>query len=46
MKIKDVVCDCEVDKNKAFKKEYKGKIYFFCTPTCRVAFEDNPEKYI
>lgn len=26
--------------------EYKGKVYYFCCPSCPGAFKNNPEKYI
>ncbi len=43
----DPVCGMEVDeKSAAAKLEYKGKIYYFCAPGCKVAFEKDPEKYV
>lgn len=43
---KDSVCGMEVDEKKAAAKaEYKGKRYYFCAPTCKEAFEKEPEKY-
>ncbi len=42
---KDLVCGMEVDEKKAAKKAYKGKTYYFCSPTCQWAFESNPEQY-
>lgn len=43
---KDVVCGMNVDEQKAeFKSEYKGKIYYFCSPGCKKAFDENPEKF-
>jgi YHS domain-containing protein len=42
----DPVCKMMVDERKAqYKTEYKGKIYYFCAPGCKKAFEENPEKY-
>ncbi|MFQ5771628.1 MAG: YHS domain-containing protein [bacterium] len=26
--------------------QYKGKIYYFCTPLCMVTFQNDPEKYL
>ncbi|OGD54501.1 YHS domain-containing protein [Candidatus Bathyarchaeota archaeon RBG_13_38_9] len=43
---KDPVCGMDVDENKTdLKNEYKGKIYFFCNPSCKQTFEKNPEQY-
>lgn len=45
--VKDAVCGMEVDEKKAKnKKIYKGKTYYFCSPTCQWAFEKNPEQFI
>ncbi len=41
----DPVCKMEVDEKKAAKKEYKGKTYHFCSPTCQWAFETEPEQF-
>jgi YHS domain-containing protein len=43
----DPVCKMEVDEKKAPAKFlYKGKMYYFCAPGCKKAFESNPEKYL
>jgi YHS domain-containing protein len=43
----DLVCGMTVDEKKApAKSEYKGKIYYFCAPGCKRAFDKDPEKYI
>ena len=43
----DPVCRMEIkDISKADKTDYKGKTYDFCTPLCKVEFDNNPEKYI
>lgn len=45
--VKDPVCGMEIkDISKSDKKEYKGKIYYFCTTLCMIQFEHEPEKYI
>ena len=44
--VKDLVCNMDVDEKKAPKKEYKGKTYNFCSPTCQWAFEMDPESFI
>jgi YHS domain-containing protein len=43
----DPVCKMTVDENTAeHKSEYKGKMYYFCAPGCKKAFDDNPEKFV
>ncbi len=43
---KDPVCGMEVDEKKAADKvEYQGQTYYFCSPACKTAFQQNPEKY-
>jgi YHS domain-containing protein len=45
--VKDVVCGMTVDTATAkHKSEYKGKIYYFCAPGCKSAFDKDPEKYL
>ncbi len=43
---KDPVCGMEVDEKRAVKSEYKEKVYYFCCPACKEAFEENPHKYL
>lgn len=44
---KDPVCGMEVDEKKAAARvEYKGRTYYFCSPGCKTAFEQDPEKYV
>jgi len=41
------VCKMQVDeKTVKHKTVYKGKTYYFCAPGCKIAFEENPEKYL
>jgi YHS domain-containing protein len=43
----DPVCGMEVDSEKTpYKSIYKGKIYYFCSPHCRRAFEKDPGHYL
>lgn len=42
----DPVCDREIDPATALKTEYHEKTYYFCSFTCRQAFETGPEQYI
>ena len=47
--VKDPVCGMPLDKSKAStigrKKEYQGKIYYFCSEECQRHFEKNPSRY-
>jgi Cu+-exporting ATPase len=43
----DPVCKMEVEEETAqHTTQYKGKTYYFCSPGCKSAFEENPEKYL
>jgi len=43
----DPVCNMTVDEKKAAAtSEYKGKMYYFCAPGCKTAFDKDPEKYL
>lgn len=43
---KDPVCGMEVDEKTApAKSEHMGKTYYFCSPGCKKAFDENPAKY-
>ena len=43
----DPVCKMLVDEKTAkHKTVYNGKTYYFCAPGCKIAFEENPEKYL
>jgi YHS domain-containing protein len=43
----DPVCGMKVDEKKAVhKSQYKGVTYYFCSNTCKVNFEKEPEKYL
>ncbi len=44
----DPICKMEVDTdnpNGGFS-EYNGTSYYFCAPGCKVAFDNEPEKYL
>ncbi len=44
---KDPVCEMEMDEKKTKnRKSYRGKMYYFCSPTCRWAFEGNPQQFV
>jgi len=42
----DPVCGMNVEIGKAAKTEYKGGIYYFCSPHCQQAFESRPQEYL
>lgn len=42
----DPVCGMQVDETTApAKATYQGKTFYFCSETCKQAFEAKPEKY-
>ncbi len=45
MPVRDVVCSMDVDGKGKFKKDYNGKTYYFCSPSCLQAFGNNPQKF-
>lgn len=47
MVAKDPVCGMDVDERKARSKSvYKGKTYYFCSPACKMQFDNNPEEFV
>ena len=45
--VKDLVCGMEVNEEKATVSSlYKDKKYYFCSETCKLKFDENPERYI
>jgi len=43
----DPVYKMEVEEDKAAAtSEYNGKTYYFCAKGCKIAFDNNPEKYL
>ena len=43
----DLVCGMKVDEATApAKATYKDKTFYFCSNTCKQAFEAKPEKYV
>ena len=44
---KDPVCQMDVTpETAAGHSEYKGQIYYFCSPGCKRSFDKDPEKYV
>lgn len=45
--VKDPVCGMQVDEKKVTQKSmYKGKVYYFCSATCKKEFDKQPEKFV
>lgn len=45
--VKDPVCGMKIDAETAkYTSEYKGRTYFFCSPSCKRQFDQNPEAYL
>ena len=44
----DPICQMEVDTDSppGGQSEYQGTSYYFCAPGCKVAFDQEPEKYL
>lgn len=43
----DPVCGMQVDEASApGKTQYEGVTYYFCSPACQDAFEDDPESFV
>ncbi len=43
---RDPVCGMEIDEREAAgKSEYMGTTYYFCSPGCKKAFDEDPAKY-
>lgn len=45
--VKDPICGMNVEEKTAgFKSTYQGKIYYFCSPSCKEDFDKAPSKFI
>jgi len=43
----DPVCHMQVnEKEAAATSDYQGKKYYFCSVSCKKAFDQDPEKYL
>lgn len=43
----DPVCGMEVEpETAAGESEYQGKTYYFCSTSCKSAFDRDPENYL
>jgi Cu+-exporting ATPase len=44
---KDPVCGMDVNPEQAAgTSEYQGQTYYFCSPSCKQQFDQNPERYV
>jgi len=44
---KDPVCGMDVDpKTAAYKSDYMGQTYYFCSPGCKKDFDKAPQMYL
>lgn len=47
---RDPVCGMQVDEQQAkaqgLTSEYQGQAYYFCSPTCKQQFDQNPQRYV
>jgi len=42
----DLVCDMKVDPQQSLQYGYRGATYYFCAPSCRRLFMENPEAHL
>lgn len=43
---KDVVCGMQIDPAKAAgTSQFEGKLYYFCSASCKAKFDANPKQY-
>ncbi len=43
--MKDPICGMEVDEKSKLRSSYKGKIYIFCSASCKQIFDKRPESH-
>ena len=44
---RDFVCGMVVEvRRAAAQAHYRGRVYYFCGPSCALAFGKEPEKYV
>lgn len=47
MPVIDPVCGMQVEPSQTpYKLIYRGKVYYFCSPQCKKAFQENPDYYL
>jgi YHS domain-containing protein len=45
-KMKDLVCNMDVKESSEFRSTYKGRVYAFCSASCKKSFDKNPRVYV
>ena len=43
---KDLICAMKINESTQIKSIFKGVTYYFCSITCKMLFDRDPEKYI
>lgn len=43
---RDPVCGVLIDEKLSTSLKFEGRIYYFCSESCRKHFHDIPEKYL
>ncbi|GGP19382.1 hypothetical protein GCM10007981_02840 [Thermocladium modestius] len=43
---RDPVCGMMVESTTRFKSLFRGRVYYFCSESCKRKFDSNPEKYL
>jgi Cu+-exporting ATPase len=44
---RDVVCGMTVEEETTeWKSQHEAKTYYFCSPTCKQKFDDDPERFV
>ena len=47
VKVKDPVCGMKIeDRDAKYRSDYQGTFYYFCGPDCKIAFDQDPERYL
>jgi Cu+-exporting ATPase len=48
--VRDPVCQIDIDdidvSPETLQSEYEGKVFHFCSPECKLQFDENPKMYI
>ena len=47
--VRDPVCGMDIDEinvPESLQAERDGRMYYFCSPECKVEFDQNPRKFI
>ena len=45
--VRDPVCGMQLEEEDSVdSSEYQGKTYYFCSPNCKAAFDQDPQKYV